>query len=431
MMTYNQALNYIHGIERFGSKLGLETITELLNRLGNPQNSLKVVHIAGTNGKGSVSNICANALTASGFQTGLFISPFVEDFRERIQVCGVHIGKSELAKLTVKVKKASLQMVKDGFRHPTEFEFITALALLHFQQKKCEYAVLEVGMGGRLDSTNIVPKPEVTIIMSISFDHCQYLGDTLDKIAYEKAGIIKSGVPCVVYPIQEKAVLDVIRKKAEEEGAPVIFPDTAKLTVKKTSVFGNEFAYDAFKSVTTKLGGKHQVYNAITAMEALRLLGIEPRAVLEGVQNTKFGSRLEVVSRHPAILIDGAHNVSGMQALCNAVSNEGKKAIFICAMLKDKEYDACMKLVSRCAKLLITARCDNIRALSGAELARTGKQYLHNVIACEHIEDAVDTALSYADEDDFIVICGSLYMTGEAKKIVVKKLKIDKKSQRK
>lgn len=431
MMTYNQALNYIHGIERFGSKLGLETIIELLNRLDNPQDSLKIVHIAGTNGKGSVSNICANALTAAGIQTGLFISPFVEDFRERIQVCGVHIEKGELAKLTSKVKKASLEMVKEGFRHPTEFEFITALALLYFEQKKCEYAVLEVGMGGRLDSTNIVSKPEVTIIMSISFDHCQYLGDTLDKIAYEKSGIIKSGVPCVVYPMQEETVLKVIHKKAEEEGAPLIFPDMKKLTIKKTSVFGNEFTYDNCEDIKTKLGGKHQVYNAITAIEALRVIGLDKQAILAGVQNTQFESRLEVVSRDPAILIDGAHNVSGMQALCDSVSNEGKKAIFVCAMLKDKDYDTCMKLVSSCAKLLITARCDNIRTLSGAELAKTGKQYLHNVIACEQIGDAVDTALSYAGEDDLIVICGSLYMTGEAKKIVVKKLGIDKKSQRK
>jgi len=298
-MDYNKALEFIHKTLNFGSKPGLERIRELCERLSNPQDSLKFIHVAGTNGKGSTVTMISCALEDAGYKVGKYTSPYIFDFRERIEINGKMIEKDELAKITEVVANECAKMDD----HPTEFEIVTAIAFVYFKQQNCDYVVLEVGMGGRLDATNIIKNPLVSVITSISLDHIQILGDTEEKIAKEKAGIIKDGMPCVAYPLNSDSVNAVFEKVCTQTNSKFYLPDLSKLKVKST--VNNKLSFD-YKGVryTPALLGTHQIYNSLTAITALEILNIETEHIQSGIARAVAHGRYEIISQKPRIIID-------------------------------------------------------------------------------------------------------------------------------
>ncbi len=420
-MNYNNALDFIHSLSKFGSKPGLDTISELTKRIGNPQQSLKFVHVAGTNGKGSITTLLASILRASGYKTGAYISPFVDHFCERISVNGQAIPESDLTRLIEKISVVCDDMVKDGFSHPTEFEVITAAAFLYFKNIGCDYVILEVGLGGRLDATNIIDSPLCSVITSISFDHMSVLGNTLAEIAKEKCGIIKKGCPCVVYPEQESEVFEVIKAYCEKMNSDIHIAKMPEIF--DISLNGTYFSYEGYERLCMPLIGRHMAKNAATALccvDVLRKSGIDipENAVYEGFSALKHPGRMEKISEKPLIITDGAHNISGMKAFYDSVTTlfEGKKISFIMGMLKDKEYKEAVEMIADIPERFITVSVPSPRTLSADELAFEVKKHRSDVISAESIEDALTNALQI--KPDVVCIFGSLYLLGEFKKFV-------------
>lgn len=409
IMNYEQAIEFIHDRLRLGSKLGLEATEELLRRLGSPHKKLKFIHVAGTNGKGSTSAFIANILMSNGHKTGMYISPFVHQFNERIQVNNVQISNDDLAYHTKQVAS-----VIDDTLQPTEFEVVTAIGLLHFMAQGCDYVVLEVGLGGRFDSTNVIPPPLVSVITSISIDHTEFLGNTVEQIAFEKCGIIKSGSKAVtVYPDNPQGAIDVIIKTANEKNVPLKFGDKNAISIISSDINGTKFTYKGTEYEISLLG-THQVYNAVTAITAVENLNIPETAIKNGLKNTKFGGRFEVVSKNPLIIIDGAHNFSGVLALKNALQTyfSDKKITLVMGMLKDKEYEKCVAELAPLADTFIATEPENPRALSSVDLEICAKKYIGNTAHFENKIDAVNYAIEHTDKSDVICICGSLYLIG-------------------
>lgn len=415
-MNYNDVTNFINKAKKFGSRLDLTRITYLLNLLGNPQDSCNFVHIAGTNGKGSVSCFMANILKDAGFKTGLFTSPFIYDFNERIQINNVPISDGELMPIMEKVSKATDQMLKDGMEHPTEFELITACAFLYFKEEKCDVSVLEVGLGGILDSTNVIKKPLCSVITSISLDHTEYLGNTIEEIAKNKCGIIKEQAPVVVYPYQEDGALKIIKNTAEEKNANVTICDDKTLKVLKTDITGNEFLYDGLL-VKTALLGEYQIYNAITAINAAKELKKQGYKITDvniknGLNAAKWPARFEILNETPCVIADGSHNADGMRVFCKNAKKilNGKKCICVFGMLRDKEYDKCLSLLSDISDTVVVTEVDSPRYESAENLKNTAQKYFKNVFAEKDNENAMKKASEIAKEDDVIIALGSLYM---------------------
>ncbi|MBR5496002.1 MAG: bifunctional folylpolyglutamate synthase/dihydrofolate synthase, partial [Oscillospiraceae bacterium] len=341
-MTYTQALEYIHSFDKFGSKLGLERILKLLDLMGNPQKSLKFVHIAGTNGKGSTTMMCANVLKESGYKVGTYISPFVLEFRERIQICGQMIPQTDLAQLVEQIAPLVKKLNDDG-DVLTEFEIVTCIALLYFCNQKCDVVCMEVGLGGRFDATNVIENPLVSVITSISLDHTQILGDTTDKIAFEKCGIIKQNCPCVTYPCQDIDALATIMEQCQAKNSTLVMPSKNAIEILQSDLSGNRFIYDETEFKTSLLGN-HQIYNAVTAIETLKQLvykgfNITKQSLLRGIENTTFPARCEILQKSPLVILDGAHNESGIKTLTALIDDMGTKVNVIMGILKDKEVD--------------------------------------------------------------------------------------------
>lgn len=399
-MEYSEAIDYIHSILKFGSKLGLTNITELMRRLGNPQNNFKAIHVAGTNGKGSTSVMLSEILRRQGYKTGLFTSPYIEDFCERIQINGENISHDELARLTEIVKSHCDEMVRDGFNHPTEFEVVTAIGFLYFAY--CDYAVIEVGLGGRLDATNVLTKPALSVITLIDYDHMEYLGDTLTEIAYEKCGIIKPGVPVVTYPRQPLEALNVIENICKERGC--------ELTIAENT--------EKYKSYTLKpsLLGNHQIKNMQTVISAVSVLtqnGTEicDTAVISGIERTQFIGRFEFIDKN--IVIDGAHNPSGVSALCDCLREQKfDRIILVCGMLADKNYKECAEMLKNVGDVLIATEAPNPRKLDAKDFA----EVLSTDLYFQNPQEAVNFAKAMAREGDLICVCGSLYLIGSIRR---------------
>jgi len=411
MMDYEQAIKFIHDRLLFGSKLGLSATEELLRRLGSPHKKLKFIHIAGTNGKGSTSAFIANILIANGHKTGMYISPFVHNFNERIQIDNVQIPNEDLAIHTEKVAS-----VIDDTLQPTEFEVVTAVGLLHFLAEGCDYVVLEVGLGGRFDSTNVIPPPLVSVITSISIDHTEFLGETIEQIAFEKCGIIKSDSSVAVYPDNPQGAIDVIKSTVSEKKVPIIFGNKDAISIISQDINGTRFTYKGTEYEISLLG-LHQVYNAVTAITAIENLNISEMAIKNGLKNTKFSGRFEVISTppyNPLIIIDGAHNYSGVLALKNALETyfKNKKITLVMGMLKDKEYEKCVAELAPLADIFIATQPENHRAISSIELETIAKKYVKTTKAFDEKIDAVNYAISHTDKNDVICICGSLYLIG-------------------
>lgn len=393
-MNYNEALNYIHSLEVFGSRPGLERIKELLSVLGNPQNDCRFIHVAGTNGKGSVCTMLSSALLAAGYKTGLYISPYVTCFRERIQINGEYIGEDDLARLTERVKATGVTV--------TEFEFITSIAFLYYKEQGCDVVVLETGLGGRLDATNVIEKPLVSVITGIGLDHTGVLGDTATQIAFEKCGIIKKGCPVCTTHAQNAEALTVIKSFGEP-----IMPDPAQLAVKESSLSGNTFIYKG-EEYTTKLIGTHQIENALVVIEALAGCGlaVDTADVKKGIANATFPARLERLCESPIVLLDGAHNPHGAKAL-ERVLCKLQNITLITGMMRDKDCAQVMGiLATHCDRIITVTVKENPRSIPADELAQLASHY------CENVTSAADykEALMKTRGDATVVIAGSLYL---------------------
>lgn len=424
-MDFCEAIEYLRKTHKFGSKLGLDSTRELLRRLGNPHNKFKSVHVAGTNGKGSVTAMISRVLKNAGFKTGMYISPCLERFTERIQVDQNEISEHDAARLIEKVKIEIDKMLNEGYDHPTEFEIVTALGFLYFAEMKIDIAVIEVGLGGRLDATNVI-EPLISVITSIGFDHMDVLGDTLGKIAYEKAGIIKNSTPAVLYP-QDSEALSVLRETAKTRQSELFEVSSKQLKV-KYSKFGEqcfdfEFESERISDIVLNLSGAHQILNAATALTALMVLrklglSIPDKAILNGLRNVSWPGRLELVRRNPVVLLDGAHNASGARALSAALTEyfNGKKIILVIGILKDKQVKEILQIICPYASAVIAVKPDNQRALEPHILSKMAALYCDHTYAAPDIYSAIQMGLNLADENDILLITGSLYLIGTARK---------------
>ena len=420
-MTYEQSLNYIHSLNKFGINPGLERIEALCAAVGNPQDKLKFVHIAGTNGKGSTSTMVARALQASGKKTGLFTSPFVTDFRERICINSEMVDKSLFAAVVTELEPIVTKLASADMQ-PTEFEVITAAAFMVFERSGCDICVLEVGLGGRLDSTNVIPTPLVSVITSISLDHTAILGDTVELIAAEKCGIIKEGGKTVCYPFQTASVENIIRETALKNDNAFVMPDAGMISDTVNGIDGVSFKY---RGVDYKLSmsGEYQVYNAVTAIETCLQLGFDADSIKQGVESAKVAARMEVISSSPLVLLDGGHNDDGGKAVATSISTllSGKRITAVIGMMADKNVDAYLSCVAPlCSKITACSVADNPRTMSADELCRLASAYCDNCLAVERAEDAVNLALSGIDDYDCLLVCGSLYLAGEVRMKLIK-----------
>lgn len=426
VMNYTESQVYLDNISMFGSVFGLETIRELLKRLGNPQDTLKFIHISGTNGKGSVLAYVSTVLTKAGYRTGRYISPHIVSYRERVQVDGEWIEKEAVAKYLTIIRDVSQQMEDDGFQMPTYFEVGTALAFLYFQEKNCDIVVLETGLGGALDATNAVNTTVMEIIASIGMDHMDVLGDTLEKIAGEKAGIIKPNT-IVVSAKQEPEAETVIQKVCQEKNCRLycVEPDQIRDVV---YAFGDQcFSYKKWENVRISLSGTYQVKNASLALEAiagLREIGfaISDEQVCEGMYHTVWQGRFTQIASEPTIIIDGAHNEDAARELRSSLQLyfEGKRIFYVLGVLKDKAYPKVIELTAPLAYHIITVKTpNNPRALS-AEMLREAVAVVNpSVEAAESIADAIKKLKQQVTKEDVVVIFGSLSFLGEAEQAVL------------
>lgn len=423
-MTEAQALQMIHGLPRFHRAPGLERIRRLLRAFGDPQNKTRFIHVAGTNGKGSTCTMTAAVLRAAGYRTGLYISPYILNFRERMQINGEMIPPETLAALADQIHPEVERMTADG-EPPAEFELVTAIAMRWFADEQCDVVVLEVGLGGRLDATNAIEAPLASVICTIDFDHTELLGNTLAEIAWEKSGIIKQNCPVIVYP-QPQEVRTVIEKTAAERHAPCVFADMEQTRVLQTSLHGTDFTFND-KQYHIALLGAHQVRNAVTVLtvfEVLRAngtLAISDEQLQLGLANASFPARLEILGKHPTVLLDGAHNPSGVDSLCAAVRQylPGGPRVAIIGMLRDKDYEAAVRPLAGLFSRILTVAPDNPRALPAEELASVLRRMGGRASACTDVKTAVREARAMAGADGAVVVCGSLYLAAQLRPLLL------------
>lgn len=417
------AISKIHEFLRFGSVLGLERMNVLLEKLGNPQEELKVIHVAGTNGKGSICRYIYEVLQTAGYKCGLYTSPFLEVFNERIEFDGVYITDEELELYTKDVLAKAEEMVQEGLESPTEFEVVTAIAFVYFAKKQADYVILEVGLGGRGDSTNVVKQPLCSIIASISLDHTDRLGETISEIAFEKAGIIKSGCP-VITGTDRKDAMEVFQSKSLELGCELF--DTFKYPAEITeeTLSGYKFRAEVFDKtyeLEISMLGRHQIRNAMEALTALALLNrrgkisVSDDDIKTGFRKAKHIGRFEIIQENPFVIIDGAHNPDGSKALREAVTKhfEGKKILMAVGILADKEVGEVLDNFRAVTGDFVATEPNNPRKLDASALAVLIEEKGGNCVVKSSPKDAVDYVKSQYDNYDLILFTGSLYLIGE------------------
>jgi dihydrofolate synthase/folylpolyglutamate synthase len=413
---YKNCLSAMYSLRRFGIKLGLDTIRKILAELGNPQDRFGCVHVAGTNGKGSIASGIASILKAAGYRTGLYTSPHLETFNERISINGKHISNARVVAAYEAVKN-----VHHGSREPTFFEFATAMALYDFDQEGVDWAVIETGMGGRLDATNIV-RPAVSIISNLSLEHQDYLGNTLAQIAGEKGGIIKSGIP-VVTGVRQPGALSVLKDIAAAKSASV-FRLGKDFRVRRNS--GNLFTFFGIQNrwphMKTSLMGRHQVDNAAISLAACELLNrgevtISEEDCRKGLSDLSWPGRLEVVCESPRIILDGAHNLVAARNLATFLAQETdqRPITMVIGILDDKPYKAMLSALIPVTQKVIFTQPKIDRGLSPETLYAEARQYGKEMIVLPDVHQAVQQAVNQASPQDVICIAGSLYVIGEAK----------------
>ncbi|MBP1737130.1 MAG: FolC bifunctional protein [Oscillospiraceae bacterium] len=418
-MSGEEAVAYLKSRASLGSKLGLSRIRELLAALGNPQKTLRFVHVAGTNGKGSTSAMLASILAAAGYRVGLFTSPCLERINEQITVNGEPISDEALGAGMGALKQAAEAMADP----PSEFEVLTALAFLHFVQCGCDLVVLEVGMGGATDSTNVIDPPEAAVITAISLDHTAVLGHSLTEIAAVKAGIIKSGCDVVLYP--NPSVERIIAEICDRQGARLHPVELARATALKHGLEGQTFQWDGEELFLPLLGG-HQLNNAaaaLTTIEILRTRGwsVSPEAVRLGLRRTRWPARFEVLIREPLFLLDGGHNPQGAAALADNIAEylPGRTLTFLVGLLADKDYEAMLRRVEPFASAFVAVSPNNSRALPVEALAEHLAGFGKPVTICGSVEQGVEAARMLAEEGGAVCAFGSLYMAGAVRRCVL------------
>ena len=428
-MTTQQAIEALHALPRMGQGApGLARMQNLCDHLGNPEKELQCIHIAGTNGKGSLAAMTSSILTAAGYKTGLTISPYVVDFRERFQIDGEMIPPRTLANLTEKVLDAIDAIEAEGGEKPVEFEAVTALAFLWFAREKCDLVVLETGLGGRCDATNVVPHKLVAAITKIGYDHMEVLGDTLDKIAAEKAGIIKEGTVVVNYPDQPAEAMGPILTAAAEAHTSIITPDKDDLTLLRGKRLENRIDYGGYRAALG-LPGTHQANHAAMAVEIALALwrefgyDISDDAILQGLADARMPARIEVLRRHPLLLLAGCHNPDGAKMLAATLTRADfeENLVGVLGVLADKDYKDMLSDLAPCFAKVYTVTPNCPRALSAEELQKEARFHT-DAEAADSVADAIRKAVDYADENNLagVVVCGSLYLAAEARPLLLK-----------
>lgn len=414
-MEYTEALDFLNNTSWFASAPGTARVAELLEKLGNPQKGLKFVHIAGTNGKGSCAAMTAAVLKACGYRTGLYTSPYLYRFNERMQINGKQIENDALCAVVEKVKPLAEAMEEK----PTAFERMTACALQWFSEEKCDIVVLEVGLGGLYDATNVIDSPEVSVIMNIGLDHTELLGDTPEKIAVEKAGIIKKGCPCVLYE-QSESVMEVIRARCAELDAPLTVADFSRIRSEWDTLEGQVFSYRDEPYAIPLLGG-HQLKNAAVVLDAVSVLRsrgwkLEQSDVEHGLYSVSWPGRFELLSDEPYFVVDGGHNP---QCAVTVAENLVKYfpdsyRVLLVGVLADKDYTSLLDILAPAADEFVCITPSNRRALPAEELAKALEKYGKLTTVCDSIPDGVAAAQDAARENDGMVCAvGSLYSVGE------------------
>lgn len=423
MKNYNEALDFIHSRKKFSGKLSLERIKALMERLGDPQRDLPCIHIAGTNGKGSTATMIASVLQKAGYKTGLFTSPFIHDFRERFMINGKMIPKDTLLELCKRVRFACTTLEEEGAEAANEFEIVTAVGFLYFAKENCDIAVIETGLGGRFDATNIIETPLASVICSISMDHTAILGDTIEKIASEKAGIIKEGCPAILYHGNIEAAQKVLEKACRNKNAPIYAADPAYL--KSNDPKSNTFTYKEAE-YTLSLQGPHQISNALTALETLFTLknlgkiDFNEEQLQAGLRDAYIPARMEQISNEPPIYIDGGHNLEGIDALLKAMDQlEIKEPIIIFGMMQDKPYQYAIRNLALRAHAFIGIEAPLPRSIPAFEIRDIAEPFCESVHHREDYQEAADLAKELS-EGRPIIACGSLYSAGEIKEALKK-----------
>ena len=423
-MNYEEALQYINQLNSKGIALGLERIEALLDRLGNPQKGQRFVHVAGTNGKGSVCAFLDSALREAGLRVGRYISPTLYDYRERIQIYGQYISKQAVASLLTTIQQACVQMERQGLEPPTVFEVETALAFLYFAEQHCDYVLLEVGMGGRLDSTNVITQPVLSVITPISLDHTRMLGDNLAAIAAEKGGIVKPHCPAVLGPQQPEAQA-VLTARCQQCGITPLQVDVNQIQKQQWSWQGQRFSYGRWSQLTIGLSGDYQRVNGAIAIEALQLLqkeepALTDEAIRAGLAKARWPGRFEIIGQAPLFVVDGAHNPAGAQALAQTLQEHfaGKRIWLLLGVFRDKDYQQIGAILSGCSQTVFCFQPQHERGLEAELLAAAAAPYFQQVQVAESAEQAVQQVLQRADREDVVVSCGSLSTIGTVQRAV-------------
>lgn len=421
-------IDRIHEFNRFGMVLGLDRMKELLRRLGNPQDDLKVIHVAGTNGKGSVSKYLEEGLSACGYKMGLYTSPYIETFNERIRYDGADISDEDLEYYGQKVVSAAEAMVADGLDSPTEFEVVTAIAFLYFAGRQADITILEVGLGGIGDSTNVVKHPLASVITSISYDHMAQLGSSLAEIAVNKAGIIKTGCP-VIANVPQRDAAKIIARKAYAMGSRLYDISGIRAAVSDETPFSQKVSMElyekSYSDVEISMVGRHQAENLKTALATLEILRksgavkLDREALYEGLKRARQPGRFEVIGEDPLVIIDGAHNEAGAQALQETMAQHfaGKKILLVAGILADKQIDSIVKFLTKITDHIIVTEPDNPRKLAAEKLAGHVADFGVAAEAVSDVEAAVHRAKELADGYDVILFAGSLYLIGDVRRL--------------
>ncbi len=435
MVNYNEAMQYLENASK-GTALGLYSIGNILRHLGNPEKNLRIIHVGGTNGKGSTSTFIAEMLEEMGYRVGLYTSPFLEEFNERIQINKKNIANSDLAEMIGKTKIAIDKYVAEGNPEPTEFEITTAAAYQYFYEQQVDWVVLEVGLGGELDATNTC-EPALSVLTSISIDHVDYLGDDLLKIAQTKAGIIKENKPAVLYH-QSPEVEAVIKNRARDTNSQLVITNPDSLVMKSGDIFGQTFDVEVlgrkFNEISISMTGAHQVKNFVTALTAICLLeqlgeirAVNDDEIKKAAKKAKWKGRTELLLTEPMTILDGAHNLDGASVLSKYIKDflADKEILLVFGMLKDKDIDGTLSLLAPLAKNFVVTLPDSPRAATADEMSAIIKKYQQkdaHITVRERIEDAVEYAQAFGTKENATIIyAGSLYMIGAARTALRKK----------
>lgn len=403
---------------------GLDRIKILLERLGSPEKDLRCIHVAGTNGKGTVCSFLASVLKEAGYKTGLYTSPYIVDFRERIRVDGEMISEKDLEEVTETVK-AEIEKLRSEDIIITEFEAVTAAAFLYYKNAGCDFVVLETGLGGRFDATNVIESPLASVIVSISLDHVNILGNTISEIAFEKCGIIKKGCPVVTNSAQQTDALSVIKEQSEIKNSKLIVADVNAIKVIDESIKGSKIVYSD-RNIFVPFPGNHQRENCITAITVIDLLKeqgtiISEKAIADGIRKTRNPARCEVVSEKPLVILDGCHNEDSARALCSVMEKhlKDKKITAIMGMMADKDIDKVLSMMMPYFDKVYTVTPSNPRAMSREELCEKIKKHGTQAESIDLSKDMLDKIIEIMNEDEVLIVCGSLYLCSDVYNMIV------------